>query len=339
MSGVSNTGNREEGNCKHRSKTTLMENNDQEIDRFKTNINLSEYAASIGYLVDPNRTTKNSISMKSGSDRIIITKNADNNHWIYFAVGAVKDSGTIIDFIQKRGSRNFGYIRKELRKWLGWSRRPKVRPGTFVRNVKPLKKTELQILMEYESLAPISEESPAIEYLFSRGIKNEIVLSDRLRNKIKTDEYDNVIFPHFDGKSVIGWEKKNKNFTGFPEGTDKSIWFAEHMDGDQAKVIVESGIEGLSYYALDPERLKNAWLISTAGAWGKTTEKMIKVAIEKYPNEKIILAFNNDEDGRKYDKRMTDFINSIGQFEIVIEKPVNNDWNLDLVNGSQLSAF
>lgn len=316
-----------------------MQSDNEELDRMKRKINLSEYAASVGYLVDPGRTTKNSVSMKKGSDRIVITKNADNNHWIYFGVGGIRDGGSIFDFIQKRDGASFGHIRIQLRAWLGWERRPKVKPGSFIRNVKPVKKSELEILQAYENLDDIDADSKVIKYLASRKIPGEVVLHDRLTGKIKTDKYKNAVFPHFDGKTVVGWELKNKNFTGFPEGTDKSIWFSNHMEGDQAKIIVESGIEALSYYTLYPQRLADSWIISTAGAWGRYTEKMIKLALEKYPEEKIILAFNRDEDGEKYDRRMTQFIESIGKFNIVVEKPLNNDWNQDLEYGQQLEMF
>ena len=40
-------------------------------------------------------------------DKIVIRRD-DDGHWIYFSVRDNFDHGTVIDFVQRRGSRNLG---------------------------------------------------------------------------------------------------------------------------------------------------------------------------------------------------------------------------------------
>ena len=80
---------------------------------FKTDINLTQYCASIGYQIDNNKSTKTSIAMKSGNDKVIITKKGGK--WVYFGVSAYDDNGSIIDFIKNRTNKPIKEIGLELK--------------------------------------------------------------------------------------------------------------------------------------------------------------------------------------------------------------------------------
>ncbi|MGF1572427.1 MAG: hypothetical protein ACFCU1_05080 [Sumerlaeia bacterium] len=55
---------------------------DPKLERFKTDINLVEYAGSYGYLLIKNESSRNSAVMKSPEgDKIIISRNT-NGHWM-----------------------------------------------------------------------------------------------------------------------------------------------------------------------------------------------------------------------------------------------------------------
>ena len=57
-----------------------------ELERFKTGINLTEYAASEGYQLDRRASSRNSGVMRHpGGDKIVIARGEDG-HWIYFSV-------------------------------------------------------------------------------------------------------------------------------------------------------------------------------------------------------------------------------------------------------------
>jgi hypothetical protein len=100
---------------------------DDELEAFKTNINLTEFAASLGYEMDRRESSRNSVIMRhSSGDEIVVARGLDH-HWIYFSVRDDSDSGSIIDFIQNRTGDSFGQIRQKLRPWVGCGR-PVKRP-------------------------------------------------------------------------------------------------------------------------------------------------------------------------------------------------------------------
>ncbi len=45
-----------------------------DFSRFKSDINLTQYAAHLGYEVDKKKSTRSSIAMRNGGDKIIISK-------------------------------------------------------------------------------------------------------------------------------------------------------------------------------------------------------------------------------------------------------------------------
>ena len=71
--------------------------------RFKTDINLTQYAAYFGYEIDAKKSTKSSIAMRRDGDKVIISRKGAN--WVYFSVMDDSDNGSIIDFVQKRTSK------------------------------------------------------------------------------------------------------------------------------------------------------------------------------------------------------------------------------------------
>ena len=120
-----------------------------ELEDFKTNINLTEYAAGQGYFLDKKASSRNSAVMRDqAGDKIVITRRP-NQHWIYFSVRDDSDNGSIIDFVQKRQAWKLGRIRQELRSWMGGSRataRP--HPNLFAQEIEPISKDRAQVLLE-----------------------------------------------------------------------------------------------------------------------------------------------------------------------------------------------
>ena len=310
---------------------------DPELDAIKTRINLSEFLASKGYLLIKDKTTPNSICMGTGDERLVITE-AINGHWIYFRIqrseSDIKEGGSIINYLMTRSGKNIGQIRQELRPWLGFAKRPKVSPKSFVKSIKPMKGEEIDLLKQYHTLRPIDKECRAVEYYLSgiRKIPIDVILHRRFGDKIKTDSYNNAVFPHWYYSKVVGWEMKNKNFTGFPKNSTKSVWFSDRFDEDDTLILFESGIDALSFYALNTAYLNKGSCISTAGSWGAETSEMIKVTLGKYPFKRIIAAFDNNEAGRLFDRKLVQIIAELKltttEFEILKSK--SEDWNDDL---------
>ena len=83
-------------------------------------IDLQSHAAAQGHELDPWESWRGSAVMRHpNGDKIIVTRNAANEHYVYFSVRDERDHGTIVDFIERRKSLNLGQVRKELRPWVG----------------------------------------------------------------------------------------------------------------------------------------------------------------------------------------------------------------------------
>jgi LPS sulfotransferase NodH len=87
----------------------------EELERFKTTINLTEYAASQGYQLDKRSSSRSSVVMRHpGGDKVVIARDEDQR-WIYCLVRDDADKGSIIDFVQRRCHCTLGDVRRELR--------------------------------------------------------------------------------------------------------------------------------------------------------------------------------------------------------------------------------
>src|SRR5580704_7088004 len=95
-----------------------MMNQDSELDAFKREIDLREFAVSMGYEMDRRESWRGSTVMRRDADKIVVKRNG-NGHYVFFSVRDDRDNGTIIDFLQRRRSLSLGAVRKELRPWIG----------------------------------------------------------------------------------------------------------------------------------------------------------------------------------------------------------------------------
>ena len=98
---------------------------DSELDRFKTDIHLVQYAIErYGYQRDRQESSRASHVLRhpASNDKIIV-RTAPDGHWTYFSVRDERDQGTIVDFERARGRHvSLGHVRHELRHWLGKAR-------------------------------------------------------------------------------------------------------------------------------------------------------------------------------------------------------------------------
>ncbi len=91
-----------------------------QLERFKTEINLVEYAQSQGYEYLTQESSANSAVLRHNSgDKILVVTDTENSG-IYFSLNDDRDRGTIVDFVQHRLDLNLGEVRKELRPWLSY---------------------------------------------------------------------------------------------------------------------------------------------------------------------------------------------------------------------------
>ena len=139
-----------------------MQRRAEELEDFKSRINLNEYAAACGYRLDRKASCRNSaVMVRSPGDKINIALGSDR-HWIYFSVGEERDSGSIIDFVQNRQGGALGEVRKQLRPWLegrlsDLSRPP---PDAFLSTLEPASKDLIAVRARYEAMKPINGSHP-----------------------------------------------------------------------------------------------------------------------------------------------------------------------------------
>jgi len=277
-----------------------------ELDTFKRHIHLVEYAcARYGYQRDRRESSRASHVLRhAGSgDKIVVGKDTDG-HWIYFSIRDDRDNGTIVDFVQRRGTLSLGQTRAELRDWLGTPRPdpgPDVRPETC-----PVSHDRLAVAAFVAQLPDV----PNSPYLNARGIRPETLHDPRFAGTWKCDARRNSLFLHRDGDGVTGFEIKNTCFTGFSKSGYKTAWqsVVPASAGDTtALVLTETAIDALSCAQLrtrtatrerDGASLAERYL-STGGALSPLQYELLDKTFAALPDRcAVLLAFDNDRVGQ-----------------------------------------
>lgn len=293
-----------------------------ELDSFKTEINLSEYAANAGYQVVKQESSRSSVVMRNpGNDDKIIIARAVDGHWTYFSVRDATDRGSIIDFLQKRHGLNLGEVRTELRPWIG-AQKPQVSQDLYQTTVQPIQKSREGVFQSYARMKEL--EDPL--YLYERGIKPDTIADPRFKGMIRQDARRNVIFPHYDREGLSGYEMKNRGFTGFASGGQKAVWHSQVKASDNKLVLTESAIDALSYHQLHGDI--NTRYMSLAGQLSDhQRENILPSALSKMQaGSTIYLAFDNDVSGDTFAKAISDMAPDHVSTKRVVPD-FGKDWN------------
>jgi Toprim-like/Protein of unknown function (DUF3991) len=297
---------------------------DDEIEAFKTAIDLREYAASLGYTLDRKESWRGSAVMRSGGDKVVIKRETDG-HYVYFSVRKEHDNGSIIDFVQNRKGKhlNMGQVRKELRPWIG---RPAV-PVPLFPQLEKTGKDRLRVEAEYRRM----QDAPAHPYLVqARRLSPALLRSHRFTGRIRGDDNGNAVFPHFDAEGLCGYELKNSRFTGFAKGGEKGLWFSRAFAQDRRLVLSESAIDALSYAALYPD--ERARYASIGGQTNPKQPDLIKAAaLRLAEGSEIIAAMDNDTAGRDLSSLVAAAVEASGRndisFRVHCPDTEGADWN------------
>lgn len=292
---------------------------DDELNRFKTEIDLRAYAAAQGYELDRRNTWQGSAVMRRGHDKIVIKRDADG-HYVYFSVRDDRDNGSIIDFVKQRQGLTLGAVRQELRRFLGVSPAPLPGFAPLARTTKDRQKVEAA----YGRMRDLEWH----DYLEDdRGLPRDLLTSDRFAGRIRVDGRANAVFPHFDEVGLCGYEVKNDGYTGFSAGGAKGLWASRDFEGDDHLVFAESAIDALSYAAIHPD--EHTRYRSIGGQVNARQPELIRRSIEAMPQgTTIVAAMDNDEAGRELAALIAELVpNGLGFADAV---PGLKDWNDDL---------
>ncbi len=166
-----------------------------ELERFKTAINLTEYAASQGYLLARRASSRNSVVMRHpGGDKIVIARGEDQ-HWIYFSVRDDSDNGSIIDFVQRRRRCTLGDVRRELCPWMGSGLGGTIaRPALtlYVPEVVPVSRDRAGVIRALAAMRPVQTHRYLEE---ERAIPRDLLGNPRFAGRILVDAHSNARCP------------------------------------------------------------------------------------------------------------------------------------------------
>ena len=303
---------------------------DDELERFKREVNLTELAASYGYrLVERERSasgerggsTAASVSMRhpETDDKIVIRRDLDR-HWTYFSVRDDRDNGTVVDFLQRRHAPSLGAVRTELRAWLEEDRSRL--PGRLFRPNVRLQSRDPEAVVAAYANARIGRS----RYLEERCIDRAVERDPRFASRFRVDARGNVLFPHNDPATglVVGFEIKNRGFTSFATGGRKTFWMSEIRPDDHRLVIVEGAIDALSYHQIFP--YPRARYLSTGGAVGRDQLELIGRALAAMPaGAEIVSATDDDAGGLNLHEQLVGVAGGVVLRRHV--SPVPKDWN------------
>ena len=290
---------------------------------FKQGINLTQYAASMGYELDRKKSTKSSVAMRRGGDKVIISRRGKN--WVYFSVHDDKDNGTIVDFIQTRTTKSIGEIGQELQAWLGGGvSYPD--PKTYAQDVEGQQHDRARVQAVFARARPATAHAYLVD---ERKIPVTVLASPRFNGRIHQDRYGNVIFPHRDAEGICGLELKNHGKSVLVKGSAKGLWTSKIFAADKTLVIAEVAIDALSYCAIFM-KLDTAYA-AVSGAMGPKQYTVIMELVRKMINlESIILATDNDEGGDSIAAKLEGYLKEQGfTGEIARHSPEGrgDDWN------------
>ena len=308
-----------------------MENRKDELDRFKSEINLGEYACAMhGFTFDKRQSSRCSAVVRhANGDKLIITRRP-NQHYVYFnAKGEGKDSGTILDFIQARSNISFGKIRQLLREWSPTSSNHSSTKPTI--SIEPSKHDAARVLSTWVKTDMLKPDNPYL--VTARSIPPSTFTAPIFRGQIRTDLRRNILFAHRtnDG-DLCGFEIKNKSFTGFSPGGVKSLFRSALAADATTAVFCETAIDLLSVATIFG--MQHRQFFSTAGQVSESQLVDSVSVLKSMPAlERVWLAFDNDKAGHELAKQFEDRItNELSHIDVQVTLPKlsGSDWNDEL---------
>lgn len=298
-----------------------------ELERFKTEINLVEYAEATGYEIDPKESSRASTVMRNGADKIIVATGRDG-HGVYFSVRDDADNGSIIDFVQRRQGLNLGQVRKELRPWIGGGgqrrqverKPPEMRP----QKPEPSSKDRQQVLSAWMRMRAIDGHHPYLQDV--RKLAATTLADKRFAGHVRIDGRGNAVFPHYDLDGLTGYELKNEGFTGFSKGGTKALWRSANLGHAPRVVLVESAIDAMSHAQITGDT--EAAYVSTGGSMNDSQRELVRQVIERSAarGAEVVLATDADEPGQKLAQELAKLAPE--GLNLIREEPQGaKDWN------------
>ena len=317
----------------------------EELDAFKK-VNLSVIASAHGYTIDRKKSTRHSVLMSNGADKIIVSQNG--KHFVYCSVHDPASSGTAIDFAQKIIERGctLGRARQLLRPYLDGGYVSDLQTtyrGRFASEIKPSQTDLLGVAARYSNFNAINEPHP---YLCNtRGIPFDLLKRERLYDRVRhCPKRGSIVFPHWGcpddsgskDRCLTGYEIKGPGVNMFSKGGRKGIWMSAAFQTDRILAFTESGLDALSYL-VKRGQCNDVRVGSLSGQMNPAQPALIQSAIERMgQGAQIVAAFDNDPAGDALTEKLLDIVTTTSRDDIEFkdDRPVvrGADWNKVIVD-------
>jgi DNA primase len=293
-----------------------------ELERFKTEINLADVASAHGYVLDKRESSRSSLVMRHPDGDKIVVATGEDGHGVFFSVHT-NASGSVIDFVMHRRHVNLGQARQILRDWLpqpvpfSFPTAPRPRRVAVLPKPQPIPRDRAALIAQWHRFAPYGGG-----YLESRGLTAATlaVFADKLR----LDARGNVAFRHDDRQGLAGWELKNRGFTGFARGGAKALFAGRVGVAPHARpprvIVAESAIDALSFYQAHPAP---GLYLSFAGGLSPEQRDLLAHVLARYPAAAVVAATDADAQGEDF----AALIQALRPDARRARPPVGKDWN------------
>jgi hypothetical protein len=297
------------------------ENDPSELDRFKRDIDLVDYAQRQGYTIKKESRRGDWHHLVKDDEHVIVTHKGD--HQVYLNTGDDRDAGSIIDFAKTRGGYghglNLGQVRQQLREYLDGSPAPArvyaTPPNAARLSSLPVGDPEQARQAEEERRTRLISEVLGVKkeltdrsYLHGRGITDETLDNPAFQGRIFTaqqNEHKNTAFPLYNEHGLASVEQKNEHYKSLLPLPKNGIWVSHPTEGKDTPVervvVSESAIDSLSHFQLkhgqDP---KNTLYIATSGTPTEAQIALIQRVIDKQQPQEVVLANDRDAGGRQF---------------------------------------
>lgn len=310
---------------------------DAELAAFKR-LNLSLIASAFGYEIDKKKSTTHSVLMRSGGDKIVISKNGGD--YVYFSVHDPTSAGTVIDLVQRtiEPGCSLGRVRQIVRPFLGGSYRARVaETHQHQAVIEPNRADVPGVAARYARFNAITQPHP---YLCGeRGVPFELLQTERLRGRVRhCPRLGSIVFPHSSADDfatnadaeVCGYEIKGRGVTMFSKGGVKALWQSAGCNIDSKLVVAESGLDAISYLAVHGE--EGTRVVSLSGQMNSAQPGLLLVAIGRMPSgSRLVAAFDNDPAGDKLTASLADLLARAARPDLGLiddrPKQRGHDWN------------
>ena len=297
------------------------ENDPNELDRFKRDIDLVDYAQRQGYEIKKESRRGDWHHLVKDEEHVIVTRKGD--HQVYLNTGDDRDAGSIIDFAKTRGGAghglSLGQVRQQLREYLDGTPAPArvyaTPPDAARLSSLPVgDPAQEQAAAEERKTRLISEvlgvkkELTDRTYLHSRGLEDSTIDSPAFQGRIFTaqqNEHKNTAFPLYNEQGLASVEQKNEHYKSLLPLPKNGIWVSHPTQGKDTPVerivVSESAIDSLSHFQLkhgqDP---RNTMYVATSGTPTEAQVALIQRVIDKQEPKEVVLANDRDAGGRQF---------------------------------------